>query len=659
MAVEVNKEYLLGEFSLDPDKRELRKGSRGLHLASRPFRVLLHLIEHRDRLVTRSELLEHFWQGKDIYDETLTKCVGAIRKALDDRLDSPRFIETRYAEGYRYIGPLEDRFFKAGVSVVEIERTRGVKVVIEEEEIQEAAQANEQAQPVQVPATTLSLSAPKTSRRAMLTPALALIVISLAVGALITYRTRARSASDSGASRPALAPINSIAVLPLRNLSGDPAQEYFSDGLTEGFITELSKVKGLKVISRSSVFTFKGKEIDPREVGQKLGVVAILEGSVLKSGDNVRVEVRLVSTEDGRVLWANDNYDRAPGDIFKAQDEIARGIVSSLRLRLNGAEEQQMTKRYTNSREAYDDYLKGRYYWNERTIPDALSKAVKYFEDAVQKDPDYALAYSGLSDSYVMSYWYTPMSSNEAFVKARQAAEKAVQLDDTLSEAHTSLAAVADNEWNWKVAETEFQRAIELNPNYATAHHWYALHLLGIGNSEKAIEEIRRAQESDPLSLPINADVGYILYGARRYDEAITEYKKALELKPDFPMALQGLAQAYVKSGKPKEAVALIARLPDDLQNECTAGYLLGVAGERDAAKRILAGEIQRSTREYVSPTCIALVQSGLGDTNRALFWLEKSFREHSPDLSSINDPMFDGLRTDPRFVDLVTQVRP
>lgn len=236
---------------------------------------------------------------------------------------------------------------------------------------------------------------------------------------------------------------------------------------------------------------------------------------------------------------------------------------------------------------------------------------------------------------------------------------KAVQLDDTLSEAHTSLAAVAENEWNWQLAETEYRRAIELNPNYATAHHWYALHLLGLNKADQAIEEIRRAREGDPLSLPINADVGYVFYCARRYDEAITEYKKALELNPDFPMALQGLAQTYVKIGKPKDAVALIARLPDDLKNGCTAGNLHGMAGERDEAKRILAGEIQRSMREYVSPTCIALVHSDLGDTDRALFWLEKSYREHSPDRSSLGEPMFDGLRSDSRFVDLVNRVQP
>jgi TolB-like protein/DNA-binding winged helix-turn-helix (wHTH) protein/Flp pilus assembly protein TadD len=649
MVAQVSKRYWLGDCWLEPDTRLLTRGAESVRLANRPFQVLLYLIEHRDHLVSRTELLEAFWQGSDVYDGTLTQCVGTIRRALDDRKDNPRFIETRWAGGYRYIGPLEEELMELAPSVVEIERTRAVRVVVEEE-IHDSQPVAELLAVAPAPVTAAITPQAKPIRRSL---------VWLSAGLLLFVCTGFALRSYSSRSRAPVAPaalLNSVAVLPLRNLSNDPAEEYFSDGLTESFIMELARIKGLKVISRSSVFILKGKEVDPREVGQKLGVAAVLEGSVRKSGDNVRVEVRMVSTEDGRVLWA-DNYDRALGDIFTVQDEIARGIVSSLRLK--GAGQQQVTKRYTNSREAYDDYLKGRYYWNERTMPNALSKAVKYFEAAVQKDPSYALAYSGLADSYVMSYWYTPMSSNEAFVKARQAAEKAVQLDDTLAEAHTSLAAVAENEWNWQVAETEYQRAIKLNPNYATAHHWYALHLLGLGKPEQAIAEMQRARESDPLSLPINADVGYVLYCARRYDEAITEYKKALELKPDFPMALQGLAQAYVKSGKPKEAVALVARLPDDLKNGCTAGYLDAVAGERDEAKRILAGEIQRSAREYVSPTCIALVHSSLGDTDRALFWLEKSYREHSPDLSSLQEPMFDGLRSDPRFIDLATRVRP
>lgn len=452
--------------------------------------------------------------------------------------------------------------------------------------------------------------------------------------------------------------MNSVAVLPLKNLTGDPANEYLSDGLSETLINSLSRIDGLKVISRGSAFDFKDREIDPRDLGRKLGVGAVLEGTVNKTDKNIRVAVRLVSTDDGRVLWVSEDYERPSSEILAIQDDIARGVSSGLSLKLSAHIEQQIVRHQTNIREAYEAYLKGRYYWNERTVPHALEKAISSFTDAVKKDPNYALAYSGLADSYVMSYWYTPMSSNEAFVKARQAAEKAVQLDDQLSEAHTSLAAVAENEWNWQLAETEYRRAIELNPNYATAHHWYALHLLGRNEPGQAIEEIQRARAGDPLSLPINADVGYVFYCARRYDEAISEYRKALELKPDFPMALQGLAQTYAKTGKPKDAVALITLLPSDLKNECTAGYLDAVAGERDQARRILAGEMQRSTREYVSPTCMALLHNGLGDADRAIFWLEKSYREHSPDLSSLGEPMFDGLRADPRFVDLVNRVR-
>jgi TolB-like protein/DNA-binding winged helix-turn-helix (wHTH) protein/Flp pilus assembly protein TadD len=648
MAVEVRKRFLLNGYRLEPDTRLLLHHGQAVHLPHRPFQVLLYLIEHRDRLVSRSELLELFWEGRDVYDITLTKCVGKIRKALNDQGDQPRFIETRYAEGYRYVGPLEERLIEDGATV-EIERTRGLKIVVEQEEIHSSEPTREAVINVPVPDSGVTRAGRKMSRRAMLAVVACSVITVTAIAALVIDR-RMNPA-------PSL-PVNSIAVLPLKNLTGDPASEYLSDGLSETLINSLSKIEGLKVISRGSAFNFKDKEIDPREVGRKLGVGAVLEGTLNKTEKNIRVAVRLVSTDDGRVLWASESYERPSGDIFTIQDDLARSVTSALRLKLSPQTKQKLALHQTNNRDAYEAYLKGRYYWNERTIPHALDKAISSFLIAVQKDPNYALAYSGLADSYVMSYWYTPMSSNEAFVKARQAAEKAVQLDDTLSEAHTSLAAVAENEWNWQAAEAEYRRAIELNPNYATAHHWYALHLLGLNKPDQAIAEIEQAREGDPLSLPINADVGYVFYCARRYDEAIAEYSRALELNSNFPMALQGLAQTYVKAGKPKDAVALIAQLPDDLKNGCTAGNLNGMAGERDAARRILAGEMQRSTREYVSPTCIALVHSGLGETDRALFWLEKSYREHSPDLSSLGEPMFDGLRSDPRFVDLINRVQ-
>jgi TolB-like protein/DNA-binding winged helix-turn-helix (wHTH) protein/Tfp pilus assembly protein PilF len=650
MAVEVRKRFFLNGYRLEPDTRLLLHHGQAVHLPHRPFQVLLYLIEHRDRLVSRSELLELFWEGRDVYDITLTKCVGKIRKALNDQGDQARFIETRYAEGYRYVGPLEEKLIDEA-SIVEIERTRGVKIVVEQEEIHSSEPTSEAVINVPSPDSRITLAGRNMSRRAMLAVVACSVITFSAVAALVIARR------VNGLPNPP-APLNSIAVLPLKNLTGDPASQYLSDGLSESLINSLSKIEGLKVISRGSAFNFKDKEIDPREVGKKLGVGALLEGTLNKTEKNIRVTVRLVSTDDGRIFWASESYERPSSDIFAIQDDIARSVTSALQLKLSPETKQKLALHQTNNRDAYEAYLKGRYYWNERTIPHALDKAISSFLIAVQKDPNYALAYSGLADSYVMSYWYTPMSSNEAFVKARQAAEKAVQLDETLSEAHTSLAAVAENEWNWQAADTEYRRAIELNPNYATAHHWYALHLLGLNKPEQAIEEIHRAREGDPLSLPINADVGYVFYCARRYDEAIAEYKKALELNSDFPMALQGLAQTYVKAGRPKDALALMARLPADLKNGCTAGNLDGMVGDRDEAKRILAGEIQRSTREYVSPTCIALVHSGLGDTDGALVWLEKSYRERSPDLSSLGEPMFDGLRSDPRFVDLVSRVQ-
>jgi TolB-like protein/DNA-binding winged helix-turn-helix (wHTH) protein/Tfp pilus assembly protein PilF len=653
MSAPKTKRFVLNGYRLEPETRLLIHDGTAVHLPHRPFQVLLYLIEHRDRLVSRAELLELFWEGRDVYDVTLTKCVGKIRKALGDQLDQPRFIETRYAEGYRFIGPLEEQLEQivdGEPAIVEIERTRGVKIVVEEEETTTSTETSEAAIDLAMTgAPRTSVASKRLSPRSMLAVVLCLVAALTAVSALIITRSR----SSATAQPPT---INSIAVMPLKNLSGDPANEYFSDGFSETLINSLSKIEGLKVISRGSVFSFKDNQTDVREIGRKLGVGAVLEGSVDKTDRGIRVAVRLVRSDDGLVLWASDTYERV-GDIFAIQDEIARGVTSGLKLKLSAHAEQKFVRRETNNRDAYEAYLKGRHYWNERTIPDALPKAIRSFEDAVQKDPNYALAYSGLADGYIMSYWYTPMSSNEALIKARQAAEKAVQLDDALAEGHTSLAAVAAHEWNWQLAQTEYQRAIELNPNYATAHQWYALYLIGAGRPEQAIEEIHRAQELDPLSLPINSDVGYVYYCARRYDEAIAEYKKALEMKPDFPMALHGLAQAYAQSGNSKEALALIARLPDEVKNSNGAGYMYGILGRRNEARRILAKAIYDSNRQYVSPTSIALIYVGLDDKDRALFWLEKSYRERSPDLSTLRLAIFDSLRADPRLIDLVDRV--
>src|SRR3989442_10229102 len=314
MAVQVSKKYLLGEYRLEPDKRLLSRAGQPVHLTSKPFQVLLCLIEHRDRIVSRAELLDRFWNGKDVYDDTLRKCVGAIRKALADQSEQPRFIETRWGVGYRYIGPITEQIVREETSITEIEKTRGVKIIVEEEEIHDETALDKLPAASLAPSPTLRLRAILKRRPAV--AALALLFLAGSIGAAVIITSRQQRVPVE--THPAQ--IRSVAVLPLKNLSNDPESEYFSDGLTENLINTLSRIEGLKVISHGSVFAFKGKEIDPREVREKMGVGALLEGSVLKTGDRVRVNVRLVDAENGRVLWASNTYDRPVGDIFTIQD---------------------------------------------------------------------------------------------------------------------------------------------------------------------------------------------------------------------------------------------------------------------------------------------------------------------------------------------------
>ena len=636
---------------LDPDRRLIICNGDIVHLANKPFQVLLYLIENRARVVTRQELLEAFWNGKDVYDDTLRKSVGSIRKALGDRSEGARFIETRHREGYRYVGPLEEEVLEYARSAFEIEKTRGVRIIIEEEDSQESA-LNEQAQQAERPRVADTLT-----RRGLLSPvALGLLLVAVALGtvALTIYRSQTARMSN----QPQTFPIRSIAVLPLKNLSGDPESEYFTDGLTETFITELSKIKGLKVISRSSVFTFKGKEVDPREAGRRLGVEAILEGSVRRSGDSVRVETRLVSTQDGRVIWAGNTFDRALKDIFAVQDEIGCSVAANLRVALCGEGESQLAKRYTENVEAYDALLKARYFYNKRT-PEGLRKAIEYSEQAIKLDPRYVPAYAGLAGSYLMSIWYIPLDPKEALEKAKAAAARAVEIDDTYADAHEVMASILGYEWDWPGSRREWERVFELNPSYST--YGYAYTLLR-SNPDEAVRWMRRAQELDPLSLLIGTNAGQILYYARRYDEAIVQIKKVLELDPNYSMAHLFLGQAYLEKQMYDEAIeelqkaiALSQQNPELLAN---LGFAYAAAGRHREAHKSLDELFKLSKHEYVAPYIIARIYVGLGKSDRALEILEKAYQErdsHIVDLSY--DPAIDPLRAAPRFADLVRRV--
>src|SRR5712691_10965772 len=408
--------------------------------------------------------------------------------------------------------------------------------------------------------------------------------------------------------------IDSVAVLPFVNASADPNTEYLSDGITESLINSLSQLPHLKVMSRDSAFMYKGKETDARTVRQALGVRAVFKGRVMQRGDNLDISAELVDARDNSHIWGQQ-YSRKSSDIFALQGELAKEITGMLRMRLTGEDEERMAKSYTVNPEAYQDYLKGRFWWNKRS-EDGADKGIEYFQQAIAKDSTYALAYDGLADGYNIlgNYGYVP--PKEAYPKAKEAALKALQIDDTLAEAHTSLAFVkTDYDWDWSGAEKEFQRAIELNPNYAYAHALHGYHLFRMGRFEDAIAENKRALELDPLSLVANRILGQAFYYARKYDQAIEQLRKTLELDPNFTLAHMFLGMAYVQESKYKEGLAEIEKelgvSHGNAQALSVLGHAYAVAGRRVEAQKALGQLNELSKQKFVPAAYMAIIYAG------------------------------------------------
>jgi eukaryotic-like serine/threonine-protein kinase len=455
--------------------------------------------------------------------------------------------------------------------------------------------------------------------------------------------------------------IDSVAVLPFVNASTDPDTEYLSDGITETLIGQLSQIPRLKVMARSTVFRYKGSKVDPQQVGRDLNVRAVLTGIVLQRGDTLTISMELMNVRDGSELWGR-RYNRKLADILAVQEDIAREITDKLRLRLESEEEKRLTGHFTENPEAYQLYLKGRYYWNKRT-PDGIQKAIEYFQAAIAKDPLYALAYAGLADCYHVPA--NPLPPREKMPLAKAAAMKALQLDDTLVEAHTSLARVVyAYDWDWPAAENEFKRAIELNSRYAPAHQWYGGYLSATGRFREADAEKKTAQELEPLSLIINFEVGLASYFSRNYDQAIDQFQKTLELDANFPPPHTFLAAAYEQKGMFEEAIAAFQRAitvtkgADKTLAMASLGHVYAVSGKKTEARKTLA-ELQRlSEHSYVPATDVALVYAGLGEKDKAFAWLDKAYEEHSFSLSNLKvEPRFDPLRSDPRYADLLRRI--
>ncbi len=455
--------------------------------------------------------------------------------------------------------------------------------------------------------------------------------------------------------------INSLAIMPLINASADPNTEYLSDGITESIINNLSQLPNLRVTARSTVFRYKGRETDPVEVGAELGVRAILTGRVLQLDDSLVISTELVNVSDGTQLWGA-HYNRKLGDIFSVQEEIARQISEKLQVQLSGEEEKRLAKRHTQNAEAYQLYLKGRYHWNKRN-EQGMTKGIQYFEEAIHLDPAYALAYAGLADSFIILGFYGVLPPNEVMPKAKEAAKKALEIDDTLAEAQISLAyANAAYEWNWVAAEKGYKRAIKLNPNYATAHHWYGEHLALIGRSKEAAAELERAHELDPLSLIIGSAVAWIYYLGRRYDDAIDKSFKTLEMDPDFFQARFVIGLAYIQKSMFREAIeefrkviSILGRDPGALS---ALGFAYAVSGQTAEARKLLGELKEQSCNRYIAPYRVALICIGLNEKDEAFEWLQKSCDERDLGLACLKvEAMADSLHSDPRYDKLLERI--
>jgi serine/threonine protein kinase len=454
----------------------------------------------------------------------------------------------------------------------------------------------------------------------------------------------------------------SIAVLPFEDLSPQKDQEFFCDGFAESLINALTKIKDLRVPARASSFSFKEAERNISEIGNELNVSSVLEGSVQKAGNKIRITVQLINVHDSSLVWS-EQYDRNIEDVFSIQDEITLEIVKKLKLDLIGEEKKNLTKRYTDKIEAYNLYLRARFHWNKRT-EEGFELTIQYLQEAIEKDPLYALAYSGIADTYNVLGWYSHLSPYEAFPKAKDAALKALEIDDNLAEAHASLAAYyLWHDWDWQYAEREFKRSIELNPGYATAHHWYADCLTIMERSDEAIAEMKRAHELDPLSLIINTDIAKEYLYARKYDQALEYCKKTLELDPDFYRVYKYLGQAYVQTSQLDEAISVFQNAVDISRGHpgifAWLGYVYALAARNSEAQKMLEELENRQSHQYVSPIYFAFVHIGLGENERAFEYLEKAYSERSPWLLYIHrSPIYDSLRSDSKYSALLRRMK-
>jgi len=658
--------YRFEGFQFDPYRRRLLRNGEVVTLPPKAFEILTVLVQNPGTILERDRLMQAVWGETIVEDANLTVAISQLRKAFGQNGDPDAFIQTLPRIGYRFVAevrevleepaPLldgKDSFSEAVIRRENFPSEKGAKLTTSARAESGEPDSDKETHPEprgfvpedrrRAPVQTESgLSRFPTPRTLAVVATLALGVL----GFLLYSRTAVKPRLPANAAE-----VKSMAVLPLRTLMAKPDDEYLGLGLTDALITRLGRIRQIAIRPTSAVQKYVGRESqDPIAAGRELHVEAVLEGSVQLQGDMLRVTLRLLRVGDGVALWSGKFDDRFT-DIFALQDSISQQVAEASILNLSREERQLLSPRQTENVEAYRSYLKGRYFWNKRTQTGS-TQSLRYFREAIEADPSYARAYAGLADAYAMLVWQDNQGQAEFVPKARAAAISALQIDETLAEAHTSLGFVKFwYDWDFAGAEAEYRRAIELNPDYSTAHHWYGEFLVLTGRPEKGFRELGRALEADPLSLIINTDIGKMLFFTRQHDRAIEQLQKTLEMDPDFAVAHLFMAMAYEQKGVHETAIAELQELASipGIRTIFRAelAYIYGRAGRRIEALSILRDlQTSQESRQPVPAYEIALVHAGLGDKQQALVWLERARAAHDPFLIyAQTDPNFDGLR--------------
>jgi DNA-binding winged helix-turn-helix (wHTH) protein/TolB-like protein/Flp pilus assembly protein TadD len=646
--------YEFGPFRLDPAERLLLREGKVVALTPKAFETLILLVENNGHLVGKDELIRRVWPDTIVEEGNLNNIIYMLRRALGDDSGERKYIETFSKRGYRFVAEVR--------ATQDQQNSRSDPAVAPAPPISDQYSAAPALPLSHSPTLPVSLLHPLRER-----PGLALMTAGLLVSAMaivLFYVWRSSRQLDAEAPAIAAPPVRSVAVLPFRVLSSEKDDEYLSLGLADALITSLSHTRQIIVRQTSAVSKYANTEKDPLEAGREQGVEAVLDGQVQRIGERVRVTARLVRTSDGAPLWA-DRFDEQFTHVFAVEDAIAEKVAQAMIRTMAGGPHltPNFPRRYTENNEAYQAYLKGRHFWNKRTTA-SFEQAVVHFQQAIRLDPNYALAYVGLADTYTLLSFFTIAAPNDVFPKAKEAANRALAIDHTLAEAYVALGQVKSvYEWDWDGAEEQFQRGLALNANDPNLHHWRSLNLMAMGRLEDARSAMLRALELDPLLLITNVNLGRIDYYAGRYDQAIEQYRRAIDLDSNFARAHLRLGMAFVQQNRYNEAIAEYQKTReisgDTPQVTAHIAQALALSGKKSEARAFLADLKQRATRQYVPSYSIALIHIGLGEKEAAFDWIEKALADRSSEMIYFKvEPMLAPLRSDPRYQDLLRRMK-